>query len=289
MGRETYSDEELIELLKQKAEEMGSSPKYIEVEECPDLPSGPLYQKRFGSFNNALKQAGLEIHKRSPGRDIEELSEGEVEELTERAKELFNQGLSRTQIRDELMVEMGTKKNWLFDFIRDEVITDRYVNEKIWGEFLSNTKGWGFFYPADILEASEAAKTGPVSMQMFIDFVREEKGREVRVSMLHGKPFRMYIHPSADIGDIKKLYLRHIERLPADNEEIIDLFIDYVGQGRSPKTVGATIEYVMEVKSQRDVCEKWGVSDTQVRKLFGEVVERIRDIDESCLRDDGKF
>ena len=48
-----HTDLELIQLLRQKAIELGRSPKFREI------PGYLLYEKRFGSWNGALAAAGL--------------------------------------------------------------------------------------------------------------------------------------------------------------------------------------------------------------------------------------
>ena len=53
MRKNTYTDEQLIENIKSKAKEVGRSPYFKEVE------GASVAAKRFGSWNNALKVAGL--------------------------------------------------------------------------------------------------------------------------------------------------------------------------------------------------------------------------------------
>ncbi|MFQ6009652.1 MAG: homing endonuclease associated repeat-containing protein [Candidatus Aenigmatarchaeota archaeon] len=54
-----YTDKKLIELLQNKAKELGRTPSQRGMEEDGSLPSGRTYQDRFGSWNEALDAAGL--------------------------------------------------------------------------------------------------------------------------------------------------------------------------------------------------------------------------------------
>ncbi|MBR5621073.1 hypothetical protein IKW75_01140 [Candidatus Saccharibacteria bacterium] len=53
------SDEELLELLRKKAEELGHAPTADHLKKNPTMPESTVYIERFGSWNNALKAAGL--------------------------------------------------------------------------------------------------------------------------------------------------------------------------------------------------------------------------------------
>ncbi len=55
MGRYKYTDQELIKKLKETARKLGRTPKRREVRN----PGSWVYSKRFGSWNKALKTAGL--------------------------------------------------------------------------------------------------------------------------------------------------------------------------------------------------------------------------------------
>ena len=56
-------DEELLEFLRKFDRENGRSPKMEDFLGNPKYPSFAIYQKHFGSWNNALKMAGLEINR----------------------------------------------------------------------------------------------------------------------------------------------------------------------------------------------------------------------------------
>lgn len=58
-----YTDEELIELLKAKAERDGRVPTERSVNTDGSLPSSRFYSKRFGSWNAALEAAGLSTNR----------------------------------------------------------------------------------------------------------------------------------------------------------------------------------------------------------------------------------
>ncbi|MDI3535505.1 MAG: hypothetical protein PWQ82_1870 [Thermosediminibacterales bacterium] len=55
MGRYKYTDQELIENLKDTARKLGRTPKKREIRS----PGSWVYIERFGSWNKALKTAGL--------------------------------------------------------------------------------------------------------------------------------------------------------------------------------------------------------------------------------------
>lgn len=59
-------DEELLTMLKQKAEKDGKTPTCKDVNSDPDMPSVTAYKKRFGSYNAALKLAGLPVSGKTP-------------------------------------------------------------------------------------------------------------------------------------------------------------------------------------------------------------------------------
>ncbi|RYC75108.1 homing endonuclease associated repeat-containing protein [Candidatus Nanosyncoccus alces] len=54
-----YSDEEMLNLLRDKAERDGKVPSRREVEADPDMPSATTYRAHFGSWENTLRLAGL--------------------------------------------------------------------------------------------------------------------------------------------------------------------------------------------------------------------------------------
>ena len=57
-----YSDEELLEMLKEFTKKLGKTPIERDLRNDPSMPSGDTYERRFGSWNNALKAAGLQIN-----------------------------------------------------------------------------------------------------------------------------------------------------------------------------------------------------------------------------------
>lgn len=59
--KQNYTKSELIELLKEKAKELGRTPKEREMKSKPGYPTSYTYSKHFGSWNNALKIAKLDI------------------------------------------------------------------------------------------------------------------------------------------------------------------------------------------------------------------------------------
>ena len=61
-GARHYSDEELFEALKRKAESLGRTPMTRDVESDKSMPSAITYSNRFGSWNEALKAAGFLVN-----------------------------------------------------------------------------------------------------------------------------------------------------------------------------------------------------------------------------------
>jgi SOS-response transcriptional repressor LexA len=57
--REHYSNEELLEMLKDLADRLGHDPSQKEINSQNGMPSASTYHKRFGSLKNALLKAGL--------------------------------------------------------------------------------------------------------------------------------------------------------------------------------------------------------------------------------------
>lgn len=54
-----YSEEELLELIGGLATDLGRVPTRREMDECDELPASGTYRRAFGSWNDALRQAGL--------------------------------------------------------------------------------------------------------------------------------------------------------------------------------------------------------------------------------------
>lgn len=78
-----YSDEELCQYLQSLAAELDRSPRRVEVQERSDI-SVSTFSRRFGSFNDALRAAGLAVtkpHDEDPKYSREELLEY-IRELT---------------------------------------------------------------------------------------------------------------------------------------------------------------------------------------------------------------
>ena len=67
-----YTDEELLRMLRNKADELGRAPKPIEVDEDYEMPSATLYRQRFGDYDVAVRKAKL-IPARCRGYSEEEL------------------------------------------------------------------------------------------------------------------------------------------------------------------------------------------------------------------------
>lgn len=55
-------DSELIRLLQEKASEIGATPPQRVVDQDPNMPCSSVYKRRFGSWNAAIKAAGLRLN-----------------------------------------------------------------------------------------------------------------------------------------------------------------------------------------------------------------------------------
>lgn len=60
IAKQKYSNEYLIETLKEYARNIGETPTYNLFEKDKTVPSATIYKKRFGSWNNAIELAGLQ-------------------------------------------------------------------------------------------------------------------------------------------------------------------------------------------------------------------------------------
>lgn len=86
-----YTKEELIEILQQKAKELGRSPKWVELKQRETIV------RKFGSYTEALKAAGLTLNRKKTYT-----KEGLIEILQQKAKEL-----GRTPTRKEVEQQQG--------------------------------------------------------------------------------------------------------------------------------------------------------------------------------------
>lgn len=57
-GEKQYSDEEMLAYLRVYTDIWGVPPRVGDVDELPG-PCGSLYNKRFGSYEDALREAGV--------------------------------------------------------------------------------------------------------------------------------------------------------------------------------------------------------------------------------------
>ncbi|MBO7699249.1 hypothetical protein J6S39_00995 [Candidatus Saccharibacteria bacterium] len=64
VNRAIETDKDLLDSLKVKAQELGRSPRIADLKEDDNMRNPDTYIKHFGSWNNALKLAGLTSNKR---------------------------------------------------------------------------------------------------------------------------------------------------------------------------------------------------------------------------------
>ena len=74
-GTHGYSDEELLDVLRNLAAELGRTPSADHVRECDDAPNISTYQDRFGGYNAALEAALLDVNETYAHTDEELLDD----------------------------------------------------------------------------------------------------------------------------------------------------------------------------------------------------------------------
>ena len=58
-GRSAFSNEKMIQSLRDLAEKLGKTPSRIDIDSDPDTPQSHTYVSHFGTWNRALELAGL--------------------------------------------------------------------------------------------------------------------------------------------------------------------------------------------------------------------------------------
>ena len=103
--RKDYTNEELLDMLRKKAKELGRSPSGDEVNDDVNMPNRSTYDKHFGSMNNALKLVGLEVR-----YQFRSWTKGE---LLQKLREKFNEdGVCPTQRDIDKDSSMPAKGNY---------------------------------------------------------------------------------------------------------------------------------------------------------------------------------
>ncbi len=75
------TDEELIDFLKAKAESLGRTPNQRDVKYDRTMPSLNTYVNKFGSWNRALKEAGLSVNVGRTNEELIDLLKAKAESL----------------------------------------------------------------------------------------------------------------------------------------------------------------------------------------------------------------
>jgi len=83
-----YTDEELKQMLREKADTCDDRVTRSDVDADPDLPEAETFTKRFGSFNAARKAAGLETFGEGRGVDPQYSKQDLIEKLQHLAEEV---------------------------------------------------------------------------------------------------------------------------------------------------------------------------------------------------------
>lgn len=92
MFKQTYTDDELIDIILERAAKLGHTPTVTEMKQF-GAPYPSLYQRRFAShkgsndgWNNMLVKAGLKTNRKLPDQDAERCSECGCDGNTENGK-----------------------------------------------------------------------------------------------------------------------------------------------------------------------------------------------------------
>lgn len=80
-GQSKISREELLNYLKEEAEELEGTPPAIHFAKDKSLPSPSTYKNEFESWNNALREAGLELNAEKEHREIPDEMREEIYEV----------------------------------------------------------------------------------------------------------------------------------------------------------------------------------------------------------------
>ncbi len=144
LNTDKYTDEQLIDKLKEYVIKYGKVPTQIDIDKNPGYPSVGTYQRHFGSWNNALKAAGLDFdsmlekgeakleccnHKGRLGEIIVKnsfKSEGVIDLSGQNWKSIFDgicpKGFAYDVKTSSLKTRKGTNiKEWIFYFNNKEV------------------------------------------------------------------------------------------------------------------------------------------------------------------------
>lgn len=129
-----YTDDELLESLRELADDLGGKPRARDVTEHRSH-SARVYRDRFGSWSEAVEKAGLDSlqypNSKRPYKEKERLRQMYIDE-----------GLSQKEIAEKCDVSESTISNWIqkFDIDRTEKLPwrdEETLRELYWGEQLS--------------------------------------------------------------------------------------------------------------------------------------------------------
>lgn len=110
--RKNYTKDELLELLNMKAKKLGRSPMGDDVNNDKKMPDRSTYDFHFGTMNNALKLAGLEVKYHFRIWVKEEL----LQKLREKATELGRTPTQRDLDKDSSMPAKGNYRKYFGSF-----------------------------------------------------------------------------------------------------------------------------------------------------------------------------
>ena len=110
MANKQYEDWQLLHWLKDFAEELGKTPTLQEIDNEPSMPPSDTYINYFGSYNNAVRKAGLKVN-------YKQYTEKELlNKLKKFADKLGRAPIKKEIKKNENMPDPVTYKRWFISY-----------------------------------------------------------------------------------------------------------------------------------------------------------------------------